>query len=100
MEHYGGNLIFDENSLEFTFTIKGKKGVERKKVKLSKTQYLGAYNLALGTIKDNGSTDYRDITNSGDLVNLFSTVVNCVAVFLEKHPGKRSIFGVLISLPR
>ena len=92
MERYAGNLIYDENSLEFTFTIKGKKGVERKKVKLTKTQYLGAYNLALGTIKDNDSTDYSDITNTGDLVNLFGKVVNCVVIFLEKHPGKSVFF--------
>ena len=72
MEWYAKFPAYDEYALEFTFTIKGKKGVERKKVKFSKTQYSGAYNFSLGTIKENGNIDYSDVTNSGDLINLGS----------------------------
>lgn len=92
MNSYPDNLAYNENRLDFTFTIKGRNGREQKKVKFSKTEHLNAYNLALGTIKENGKVDYSEITNSGDLVRLFSTIINCIELFLEKHPEQNIFF--------
>ena len=63
-----------------------------KKVKFSRTEHFNAYNIALGTIRENDKVDYSEITNSGDLVRLFSTIVHCIKLFFEKHTDKNIFF--------
>ena len=70
----------------------GRNGNERKVVKFSRTEYFNAYNMALGTISENGKVDYSEITNSGDLLHLFSTIAYCAKIFFEKNADKNIFF--------
>ena len=50
------------------------------------------FNLALGTMMQNGEIDFFTITNNGDRNKILMTVAWIVNIFLERNPGKSVYF--------
>ena len=65
----------------FEFPSIGKKHL-LKQVVFSKMSYNhNNYNLSLGTILENGTVNFLDSSNNGDVVKVFATVIKCVKTF-------------------
>ena len=72
----------------FTFISEGRHGKLTKFVRFDKLDYWSdTYNIALGTVLENGVIDYTGITNNGDRNRLLATVASIIFTFLEKNPG-------------
>ena len=76
----------------FKFPSIGKKQL-LKQVSFSGMKYNpDVYNLALGTVLENGTVNFQDNSNNGDLVKVFSTVIKCIKIFTDDFPGKIIFF--------
>lgn len=71
----------------FTFISKGRHGDLLKVAHFDEIDS-STFNLALGTILDDGSIDYDTTTNNGDRNKILVTVARIVYLFTEKHTGK------------
>ncbi len=69
----------------FEFLSAGKKPII-KRILFTEMDTPGFYNLALGSIIRNGIIDYRDESNNGDIIRIFSTIVICIKIFTERFP--------------
>ncbi len=71
----------------FTFISKGRYGNFTKIVVFEKLLIRNnTYNLALGTLLDNGKIDFESITNNGDRNKILATVVDIIFTFIQKYP--------------
>jgi uncharacterized protein DUF6934 len=75
----------------FEFPSIGKKRL-LKQVVFSKMEYSPAYNLSLGTVLENGTVNFLDSSNNGDVVKVFSTIINCVKIFSGDFPDRLIFF--------
>jgi hypothetical protein len=74
----------------FTFVSKGRHGELNKVVSFNEIPgFNNVFNLALGTILPDGTTDFITTTNNGDRNKVLVTVTDIVLKFTERHPGKR-----------
>jgi hypothetical protein len=72
----------------FSFISEGRYGKLTKVVRFDKLlNYDNTYNLALGTVLNNGEVDYQIITNNGDRNKLLATVAFIAVLFTENNPG-------------
>lgn len=72
----------------FSFVSEGRHGRLTKVVRFDKLlNYNNTYNLALGTVLDNGEIDYQTITNNGDRNKLLTTVAFVAVLFTTNNPG-------------
>ena len=77
----------------FEFTSVGTKPL-LKRISFDEIEHgTGIYNLALGTVLENGSVNFRDSTNNGDVVKIFSTIVRCIKIFASSLPGSIIFFS-------
>ncbi len=63
-----------------------------KQVEFREIEYsYGAYNMSLGTVLEDGSVNFSDSTNNGDVVKVLSTAIYCAKIFANEFP-ERVIF--------
>jgi len=76
----------------FEFPSIGKKHL-LKQVVFSKMNYNhNDYNLSLGTVLENGTVNFLDSSNNGDVVKIFMTVIKCVRTFASTFPDSVIFF--------
>jgi hypothetical protein len=82
------NINTSPNHQIFTFISEGRHGELEKIVRFDKlTNTDNSYNIALGTMLNNGHIDYTGTTNNGDRNKAFGNRSPLNIYFLEKNPG-------------
>ena len=79
---------------EFVFELmsKGKKPL-LKQVRFSKLKFSPkTYNLSLGTVLENGTVNFLDNSNNGDVVKVIMTDISCVKLFTMEFPEREVCF--------
>jgi len=71
---------------QYEFDSVGSKGTIKKGVEISPLQIPGYYNFGLGDVNQDGSIDDEAETNNGDLLRVFSTIIEIMYDFLRNHP--------------
>ena len=82
--------ISQVNKHVFEFPSVGKKHLV-KQVSLDEIEP-GIYNMALGTVLDNGTVNFQDSSNNGDVVKVFSTAISCISIFVSGFPDRFIFF--------
>jgi hypothetical protein len=83
------NLERSADSKLYSFISNGPKGKLRKLVKFSAfSQIPGAYNLALGTIRE-GIVDYDETTDNNDRNKILATVFHIARIFSEVYHDQK-----------
>ena len=91
MEEQPYNVTHISNYI-FEFPSIGKKHLV-KQVRFSKMKYSPyTYNLSLGTVLEDGTVNFLDSSNNGDVVKVFITVIRCVKVFTREFPDSVIFF--------
>jgi ABC-type amino acid transport system permease subunit len=73
----------------FTFISQGRHGELLKIVRFDELiTRENTYNLALGTVLQNGKVDFTSTTNNGDRNKILATVAGIVHIFIENYPNK------------
>lgn len=70
----------------FEFRSIGKERLLKQVVFTNMESNANVYNLSLGTVMRGGSVDFRDSSNNGDMVKVFSTIVKCIRMFTSDFP--------------
>jgi len=84
--------ILPVSEFVFEFMSKGKK-LLLKQVRFSKLKFSPkTYNLSLGTVSEDGSVNFLDNSNNGDVVKIFMTVISCVKLFTMEFPEREIYF--------
>lgn len=81
------DINISSGNYAFTFVSEGRHGNLVKIVKFKRFENSNTYNLSLGTILNDGSIDYKTISNNGDRNKLLATVAFIISQFLERYPG-------------
>ena len=81
------NVANSDDFLEYEFISKGIKGDIPKFIQYSPYKTQGVFNLALGTILQNGNIDYKSKTNNGDMNKIIATTAATSYQFFKKYPN-------------
>jgi hypothetical protein len=83
----------DDHLNEFEFYSEGPRGLIRKKIEITPTEYPEIYNLEFGDVNEDGSTDIYAVSDNGDRDKILSTIVYVIDVYLEKYPYRHIFFA-------
>lgn len=87
------NISISPDALDYKFVSSGKKGDLEKLIKFNpipgNTQI---YNLALGTIEEDGHIDFLTLSRNGDRDKILATIAAAAYSFSEAYPEKMIFF--------
>lgn len=84
------NISTSTDRHEFKFVSTGIKGNLKKLVQYTPfDNNEDIYNLALGTILDDGSIDYETLSKNGDRNKILATIASTAYIFSEFYPYKK-----------
>jgi hypothetical protein len=84
------NISTSTDTHEFKFTSTGTKGNLEKLVQYSPFEkHKGIYNLALGTINEDGTVDYKSASKNGDRDKILATITSTAYVFSKTYPDNK-----------
>jgi hypothetical protein len=90
-ENYDPVHIADDLS-SFDFVSTGKNGNIPKRIIFMPTELPEVYNLAFGSISDNGEIDDYSISNNGDRNKILATIAAAVDLYTQRHPYRMIYF--------
>ena len=84
------NISTSTDRHEFKFVSNGTKGNLEKLVQYTPFDNdKDTYNLALGTILEDGSVDYKTLSKNGDRNKILATIASTAYIFSETFPDKK-----------
>ena len=84
---------FDKRDVKcYQFVSKGKNGAITKVVEFILIDSRGIFNLGFGDLLANDKIDDLTVSNNGDIVKVFSTIMHIINDFLTDYPTAKIIF--------
>lgn len=87
------DISISTDSLDYKFVSTGVKGDQNKLIKFGPHPSNDRiYNLALGTIEEDGNIDFQTPSNNGDRDKILATIGAIAYIFSEAYPEKMIFF--------
>jgi hypothetical protein len=74
------------HAFRYKFTSTGKRNID-KVIEFTPTTTYNVYNLAFGDLLSNGGINDTANSNNGDIIKIFSTIIDVVQFFTTKNPS-------------
>ncbi len=79
--------VLQKGTTEYEFESVGHKGIVKKRVEISRLKQIpGLFNFGFGDVRPDGTVDDKAETNNGDLIRVFSTIIQIMEDFMKTHP--------------